>query len=207
MNEIATIPLFSIPVSLYSLQEVNQDEINKVLHNLNYKDMEKNHSLISESLNILNEYKELNKLKKFIDKSILDYSENIIGSDKCKLKLTTSWATKTQKGQSSKEHKHSNNIYSAVYYNESIENNGSIRFYKSNILSSFELKPKNFTVYNSTTWDLAPKEKTLIIFPSYLKHSIMVNNTNKTRYSIACNYHPIGNYGEKDSSIFNLKFV
>ena len=208
MKELATIPLFATPVTIYEMEFVDQKSINKILHSVKYDIIDKkpNHSSISNSLNILREHEELKGLKVKIDQAINNYSELIIGNSECKFELTSSWATKSEPGQSSEEHSHSNNMFSAVYYNDNAENTGNIRFFLSNSQSSFQINPKNYTVFNSNYWDLPVKEKTLIVFPSYLKHAIMKNKSDKIRYSIACNYHPIGLYGQGDSLVNNLGF-
>jgi uncharacterized protein (TIGR02466 family) len=208
MKEISTLPLFATPITVYEMEFVDQENINKILYNLKYNVIDKkpNHSSISNTLNILREYEKLKGLKIKIDQAINNYSEIIIGNSECKFELTTSWATQSKPGQSSEEHRHSNNMFSAVYYNETINDGGVIRFYLCHSPSSFELKPKKYTVFNSNYWDLPIKEKTLIVFPSYLKHAIMKNNSSQTRYSIACNYHPIGQYGQGDSELFHLGF-
>ena len=44
-----------------------------------------------------------------------------------------------------------------------------------------------------------PHKNQLILFPSYLKHRICEQKSDKTRYSLAFNIVPIGGYGYGDS--------
>ena len=203
-----TLSLFAVPVSIFKIEDINYQAIKKLLTNMEYKNIGKDtdHSLISKTLNILNEYDELNALKIKINKAIKNFSEIVMSNQQCEFALTSSWATQSKRGQRSDAHVHSNNMYSAVYYNTDIEHCGAIRFYQNKSLGSFQLTPRENTTVNSDYWDIPVKEKTLIVFPSYLQHSILRNNSDQIRYSIACNYHPIGLYGESDSEVFNLGF-
>ena len=206
MKEIATIPLFAIPLTVYEIEHINQEKIEEVLKSVEYEPITKHkHSSVSKTLYLLNEEKELQGLKVKLESVINHYSENIIGNKPCNFKTTTSWSTRTDPGQGSDIHKHSNNIFSAVYYNKTHDNMGSIRFYDYFNKSGYDIGEKNYTIFNSTSWDVKPKDKYLVIFPAYLRHSITINESNQTRYSIACNFHPTGSYGNGDSKISNLR--
>jgi len=205
MKEIATIPLFATPLTIYEIEHINQEKIEEILKSVKYKTIDKlpNHSCISESLNILNEHEDLKGLKVKIEQAIDNFSQKIIGNVETKLSLTTSWATKTEPGEISDIHKHSNNMFSAVYYNYKTS---PIRFFKYNNETNMEISPEKYTIYNSNYWDITPLDRFLVVFPSYLRHSIVRNKSGSSRYSVACNFHPTGNYGRGDSRLFGLTF-
>ena len=148
MKEIATIPLFATPLTIYEIEHINQEKIEEILKSVKYKTIDKlpNHSCISESLNILNEHEDLKGLKVKIEQAIDNFSQKIIGNVETKLSLTTSWATKTEPGEISDIHKHSNNMFSAVYYNYKTS---PIRFFKYNNETNMEISPEKYTIYNS----------------------------------------------------------
>jgi uncharacterized protein (TIGR02466 family) len=211
MQDISTIPLFAIPISLFKLNEISEEESNKIeniLKNIEYNNILKtdNHSSVSSFYNLLNKYEELNNLKKIILDKIKIYSEDIVGNSKTDFQIVSSWSTKTELNQSSDVHRHSNCMYSAVYYNKANELTSSIRFYRYNYNSSFEMLPKKYTVYNSTNWTVQPNNKLLVIFPAYLSHSITKSSSKEKRYSIACNIHPTNSYGTEDSEVNCLGF-
>tara|TARA_R110000822_G_scaffold212149_2_gene347622 strand:- start:762 stop:1400 length:639 start_codon:yes stop_codon:yes gene_type:complete len=208
MKEIATIPLFATPLTVYSIKHINQEKIENVLKSIQYNNIDKipNHSSISKSLNVLNEHQDLNGLKVKIEQAIDNFSQKIVGNVETKFSLTTSWATETKTNEVSDIHKHSNNLFSAVYYNIADDQSSPIRFYKYNNETNMEISPEKYTIYNSNYWDIKPLDKLLLIFPSYLRHSIQRNKSKKTRYSIACNFHPIGNYGQGDSRLLGVNF-
>ncbi len=113
-----------------------------------------------------------------------------------RIKLTESWANKTDKGEFHHEHHHAHSYLSGVLY---LNNNYSCRtFFKSkNLWYSddflFEIHKQrgteNFSEYNFF------EEKTvagnLLIFPSKLKHFVNENEEdNNPRYTIAFNAYP-----------------
>ena len=211
MKDISTISLFAIPISVFNLNEISEEESDKIeniLKNINYKDITKtdNHSCVSCFFDLFDRYKDLENLKKIIIDKVKIYSEDIIGNSKTDFQIVTSWSTKTELNQASDAHRHSNCMYSAVYYNKANEFTSSIRFYRYNFNSSFELLPEKYTIYNSTHWTIQPTNRLLVIFPSYLSHSITKSFSKETRYSIACNIHPINSYGTEDSKLNCLGF-
>ena len=211
MQDISTIPLFATPLSIFNLNEISEEESDKienVLKNIKYNDILKtdSHSCVSSFFNLFDRYEELDNLKKIILNKIKIYSEDIIGNTKTDFQIVSSWSTKTGLNQASDAHRHSNCMYSAVYYNKANESTSSIRFYRYNFNSSFEVLPEKYTIYNSTHWTIQPTNKLLVIFPAYLAHSITKSFSEKIRYSIACNIHPINSYGIEDSRLNCLGF-
>ena len=53
---------------------------------------------------------------------------------------------------------------------------------------------------SSNNWLIPPEEKKIILFPSYLEHSIVEHKEETTRYSLAFNIFPVGKYGVGDST-------
>ena len=45
-----------------------------------------------------------------------------------------------------------------------------------------------------------PSPKLLLLFPSYLRHQVLVHDNDKPRSSLAFNVVPLGHWGEHDSS-------
>jgi uncharacterized protein (TIGR02466 family) len=149
---------------------------------------------ISKNLYIL----EKNKLLK---NKILKYINNF--SDKIglnfKLKITTSWLTKTLPNGFSRKHFHPLSFYSGVYYPFKSIKKYSIEFMK-NKNDFFELSEyvKHFEYVNSKI-KIDLDHNTLIIFNSALEHGVPKNNTNKERYSLAFNMMPTGLIGNLKS--------
>ena len=123
--------------------------------------------------------------------------------------ITTSWFTKTKKGQQSIFHSHKNSFYSGVYYfGDYSEDSAPIAF--ENPLTpfmDFYMYPSGeWTIKNSQTWEITPRKNLLILFPSYIRHTIMRSEDDGVRESLAFNIVPIGEYGASDST-YNTKWV
>jgi uncharacterized protein (TIGR02466 family) len=95
-------------------------------------------------------------------------------------------------------HTHPNSIISGVFYfGDNKEFLPNITFHKPQSFSFPILRPKEkYTKYNDTEFELGLNN--LILFPSYLQHSVNLNKSNIPRYSISFNSIPLGIFGDKD---------
>jgi uncharacterized protein (TIGR02466 family) len=214
MINFKQFPMFSVGAFSVMLEDINIEEIEIILNKIKYQKIEtnlfnnkNNFCSTSKDINIFKTHKKLNRLKLEILKAVSIYNEKIMGYKKTKFEITSSWSTKTNTDESSLVHCHSNNMYSAVYYNKVNNNMGKLHFHNF-ATSSYELEIDKYTEYNSKSYLITPENMTLIIFPSHLYHSILKNNIDnkEIRYSIACNIHPVGDYGHGDSTIKELNF-
>ena len=120
----------------------------------------------------------------------------------CQFDLSTSWCTKNIKGDSVSSHLHKNCWFSGIYYyGDYDENSGKLSIENPlPSLSSFNDRIVDPNKFNTPISVLSPKKKGMIIFPSYLIHSIDIHNSDLIRYSLAFNIVPNGYYGFIDSS-------
>jgi uncharacterized protein (TIGR02466 family) len=155
-------------------------------------------SLASNDLKILKKYTDIESIIlnnfQYYAKNVLDIDNNFI--------ISTSWITKVDKGSYSQLHSHKNSFYSGVLYFDEYDVNdtGKLEFY-SPVLphTDFLILPKNYNIFNSSTWTISPQKNLLIFFPSYLYHQIIEHSSENTRYSLAFNIVPTGEYGTGDS--------
>ena len=105
------------------------------------------------------------------------------------LKLKGYWFSVNSYGNYTTLHNHRNCILSGVFYVDIPEKNmGKINFERSDDISYF-LPPLDS--YNNFTGERAsyePETGRLLIFPSWLKHSVDRNESKKKRISISFNY-------------------
>ena len=155
-------------------------------------------SLISSNNRVLEKYPKikkilLNKFKK-IAKEEYEYDNDFI--------ITTSWFTKTEKDQESKLHSHKNSFYSGVYYfGDYSEDSAPIEFETPLLpFSDFHIEPNHWNIKTSQSWKISPQHNLLLLFPSYLRHSIVKSKEESVRDSLAFNIVPIGEYGANDST-------
>jgi uncharacterized protein (TIGR02466 family) len=87
-------------------------------------------------------------------------------------------------------HIHPNSIISGAYYINVPENSGNIVFHNNAFDLMYPLsyvKIDLFNEYNSSNWWIKPENNLLILFPSWLKHHVEPNLSNKKRISISFN--------------------
>ena len=121
------------------------------------------------------------------------------------LVITQSWANKSTKGESHHLHSHPNSFMSGVFYFTSAlpGEGGETEFFTSNIPIWYR---SPFLSRHDDVIKVRPEAGALILFPSHLLHSVVVNESDAPRYTIAFNVFPSGACGSKDSLQFlNIK--
>ncbi len=107
---------------------------------------------------------------------------------KQKIKITSMWSIVNTKEAFNGRHIHGNNHISAAYYVKAPEKCGNIVFYDPRSAPAFNhpiiKKPNKL---NSDSHSIKPKEGLLVLFPSYLHHSVEVNQSNDERIVISFN--------------------
>ena len=202
MREI--LPLFSKPFFKSEL-DLSDDELynlKKDIKNIEYKQIDidyiDNVAHLSTDNYILNNDLFKNIKYKICDEFKIFFNENL--RYKNDFKMTTSWIAKSEPGQMSQYHNHSNCMFSGIFYIDTFDNSGDICF--SDFRDKrFSVNKKDFNILNSTSWSFKPKNKMILFFPSEIHHQILKNNSNNTRYSIAFNFIPIGKLAYGDSEL------
>ncbi|MGO1119949.1 2OG-Fe(II) oxygenase family protein [Rhodovibrionaceae bacterium A322] len=107
----------------------------------------------------------------------------------CNLAVTA-WANINKDGDYNRQHTHANNHWSAVYYvdlgdpDPNVLPNGAIEFMDPrSAIGVFDLPG----VMSVSTWTVQPEPGNLIMFPSWLKHSVLPFRGKGERISIAFN--------------------
>ena len=98
------------------------------------------------------------------------------------------WANIAPPGSFQEYHIHPVSHFSAVYYLDAIEGSGDIVFRHPKGAKMFPLEPYRDNLLQHSTFSYTPEVGMLLIFRSDLEHLVNVNNTDKTRISIAFNY-------------------
>lgn len=118
-----------------------------------------------------------------------------------KLEISSSWFTKTHKGEQSPMHDHKNCVFSAVYYYGDYDDKVGNLIFKNPIvnLTSYRLNVGKSNKFNTYDIEVTPQSGSLLIFPSYVSHKIDVHKSDIPRLSLAFNMIPVGQYGIGDS--------
>ena len=117
------------------------------------------------------------------------------------LEISSSWFTKTHKGEQSPMHDHKNCVFSAVYYYGDYDDKVGNLIFKNPIvnLTSYRLNVGKSNKFNTYDIEITPQSGSLLIFPSYVSHKIDVHKSEIPRLSLAFNMVPVGQYGIGDS--------
>ena len=181
------------PTLLFEIDcsELLEDTL-KILDGVEWRDLEVNDSSIDKF--VLSEYPELSSA--FDDK----VNECLNGelSYRVPMKMSTSWFTRTPTGSIVNEHKHTNSLWSSVFYFDDVS---SIIFNKREtpmIDVKFESYDPGVIPYGHAIFPA--KKGQMILFPSDLYHWTNENEDDKYRYSLAMNFMPHGMCYDNDSS-------
>ena len=102
--------------------------------------------------------------------------------------ITGCWATVLAPGASHKLHSHPNNFLSGVYYVRTGEGADTINFHDPRKQASVIRPPvTELTAQNTDQVVVQVREGTLLLFPSYLEHSVDANGSADERVSISFN--------------------
>lgn len=140
----------------------------------------------------------LKELNNFIQGCVNTYFENIIAPSKdVSLYITQSWMNYSKKGQWHHGHEHPNSILSGVFYIQT-DGEDKINFEKNNY-EQISIPTEKWNLFNSKTWWLEATQGRLILFPSSLRHSVSVIQTDHTRISLSFNTFAKGLIGSEEN--------
>jgi uncharacterized protein (TIGR02466 family) len=109
-----------------------------------------------------------------------------IGYDE--FEITGCWATVLAKGGRHKAHTHPNNYLSAVYYVRTHPGADTINFHDPRAQASVIRPPvTELTAQNTDQVVIKVADGTLLLFPSYLEHSVNPNESTEERISVSFN--------------------
>ena len=102
--------------------------------------------------------------------------------------ITGCWANVLAKGAAHKAHSHPNNFLSGVYYVRTQPGTDTINFHDPRNQTGIIRPPVvELTAENTDQVVVSVKDGTLLIFPSYLQHSVDTNLSEEERISISFN--------------------
>jgi uncharacterized protein (TIGR02466 family) len=190
------IPLFSTPLYENSLDI--DSEVLEFVKGIDYVPC--NPSDILEGVMSVNNYiLEVPQLKTFknqIEQVVDNFLKVNLKFTQIYFNITTSWVVKHNENHRGKSHFHRNSLFSGVVYLQVSDNSGDIIFLNSSknplYPTEIELQATEYNVFNALSWAITPKQNSILIFPSHVKHKVTPNKSNKDRYVIAFNIFPSG---------------
>ena len=189
------LQIFPTPV-LITKYDGNISEETKYVENLEYISQKDNKNFKSKD-SYLFKHEPLKKIKNFCGESITKYTEKVLNS-KQRLIITQCWTNRNPPGAKHHEHVHPNSIVSGVFFFKIGGKLPPIQFAKSNQVA-MKLDPVKYNNITAETFLLPCVPGELLLFPSNLKHSVPMNQSTETRYSMSFNTFCIDVLGSENS--------
>ena len=189
-------PNLFFPTPVWTLQLDNYYSINEQMYKFIKITQSKDQQGISKS-NIKGWHSkdfnmQENEPKNFI-KFILPAIEQVITDmnwekQKQSVNINNMWAIINTGGSANLRHQHGNSTISGAYYVRAPKNSGDIVFYDPRPAPVYTYpKAVNPNLLNAQVNGISPKEGALVLFPSYLDHSVNENLSNEERIVISFN--------------------
>tara|TARA_Y200000002_G_scaffold140914_1_gene116298 strand:+ start:2192 stop:2794 length:603 start_codon:yes stop_codon:yes gene_type:complete len=189
-------PNLFFPTPVWTLQLDNYQSVNEQMYEFIKTSQSKDREGISKS-NIKGWHSKdfnmkENEPKNFI-KFILPAIEQVITDmnwekQKQSISINNMWAIINTGGSTNLRHQHGNSTISGAYYVRAPNNSGDIVFYDPRPAPVYTYpKALNPNLLNAQVNGISPKEGALVLFPSYLDHSVNENLSNKERIVISFN--------------------
>ena len=187
--------LFPTTVGMFDLErELTIEELNFI----NGLEKEKNAgNFISKDRYILRD-RSLKSLNDFFSESISKYFSSTVNpqDENVSIEITQSWINYNEPEHYHHKHSHPNSYFSGVFYVKADSENDKIYFYKEDFQKMLYFYPKSFNLHNSDTWWLPASTGKLILFPSWLQHSVEAFDAKDSRISLSFNTFPRGTFGD-----------
>ena len=124
---------------------------------------------------------ELKDIKTFCEQELKRYLEEVEGVDanRINLHITQSWLNKIEPEEFHALHNHKNSHLSGILYIHCLPND-SINFINKEVRfhdTTLELPKNKITEYNAEGLTVSVKEGDLLLFPSWVPHSVSENRT------------------------------
>ncbi len=189
-------PNLFFPTPVWTLQLSDYQSINKQMYKFIKITQSKDQQGISKS-NIKGWHSkdfnmQENEPKNFI-KFILPAIEQVITDmnwekQKQSININNMWAIINTGGSANLRHQHGNSTISGAYYVRAPKNSGNIVFYDPRPAPVYTYpKAQKPNLLNAQVNGISPKEGALVLFPSYLDHSVNENLSNEERIVISFN--------------------
>ena len=203
--EIASLfptPLLRIDIPPELSTACNVFENTEMLHE---KESRMEYGIHSKNTYIMDE-PECVDLKKFVLDLAKEFAQKTLLYDYDEWAFSQTWVTWKEPGQQHVPHTHPNSVISGVFfYGYGEEGTPAIEFHRNDIVGNGQtIMLKNFADVRPSpfawkTFVVPFKPGTLLLFPSYFRHSVPVNKTQYTRKSVSMNIVPKGVLGDPHS--------
>jgi uncharacterized protein (TIGR02466 family) len=189
------LPLFSTPIYVADTGIISFEKEIEFLKQFEYEKAINNQ--ISKETKMF-QYTELCNIKSICENHLQQYVQTVLNCRQ-EIYITNSWTTRNSSGDSHHIHYHQNSIISGVIYLQVPNKDNAITFHHKSALKKqfeFEYSIDEYNIFNSDTWKVPIKQGEIILFPSWLNHSVNVNESNTDRIVLGFNTFARGKFGE-----------
>jgi len=124
-------------------------------------------------------------LKEYIQQVAKTFSHHLFTNPE-QITIQESWINYSKKYQYQNKHDHfKENTLSGVYYLKTSGSDGNIKFYPPSACMRYDKKITTEMTHSSIEYK--PQEGKIILFPSWVEHSVLPNMTESTRISVSFN--------------------
>ncbi len=191
-----TKPNLFFPTPVWTFQLDDYETVNGEIYNFIKKEQIKDEKGIHKS-NVNGWHSKDFDLKKDEPKNFINFISPSIEKvmtdmnwekEKKTVKIINMWTIINIGGSKNLRHQHGNSTISGAYYVKAPKNCGDIVFYDPRPAPVFYYPTtRSANLLNAQTHGINPKEGALILFPSYLDHSVNENLSNNERIVISFN--------------------
>lgn len=205
-KNIEVLPLFPAPLFTY-VYDKDLSDVRNYLDTVKLIDggMANQYGFHSKNTYIL-DHPECSEINNFIMECIKYFGKEILMYSYEDYSFSQSWISHKAPGQHHTMHTHPNSLISGVfYYGEEDPDIPAISFHKPIIgtnvsyLSPKYQRDRRKSEYAWETFSVNYTPGLLLLFPSYVLHSVPVNTSTKIRKSLAFNVQPTGGIGQEES--------
>jgi uncharacterized protein (TIGR02466 family) len=136
-------------------------------------------------------YPSFERLEKWIDTRVASYARALdFDLGKGKLRMTTCWANVMGENAHHSGHVHPLSVISGTYYVQMPKGTPAIKFEDPRMTSMMHSPPRRAKARaeNLTHVSVPAKEGTLVLFESWLRHEVPMNQSKDARVSVSFNY-------------------
>tara|TARA_Y100000004_G_C8924740_1_gene417087 strand:+ start:833 stop:1594 length:762 start_codon:yes stop_codon:yes gene_type:complete len=207
LEKWSAIGLFQTPLYIAEGYEINQNIVEETTSIIEKPGrVRKNEgNNFSDNIDIFNslnfeEYPEYEKIKKYCQSHLNNYVKEILCpiQEDVEFYFTQSWVNITRPGEFHHRHSHQNSIISGIFYLNAVKND-NVNFYHpmGSLFHQNQFEPTQWNIFNSSRYSFSPRNGDLLLFPSWLDHSVEKNH-NQTKYdriSLSFNTFARGSFG------------
>jgi uncharacterized protein (TIGR02466 family) len=193
-NNQEPLAIFPTPVVRFKTPDTLMRHVSSLKHITNSNPHQISSHYISDNKYVLN-LPQYEDLKQWITARTTEFVRDVLNVESDAL-ITQSWVNRNSPGEFTHLHPHPNSIVSGVFYMDVPDGNALIMFHKQEAGGTgyFILEPGKYNkdtnrdhTYSSRTYKLNVTAGDLVLFPSWLLHSVPTNTTKFERWCMAFN--------------------